>query len=310
MSRLGENTMRRVRIQALLVGAGLVAASVLGLAGTAQADSTDGVTAPDAVVTQDTGVHTVAITIGSAMAGQLDSLMVSSDLTTSVGGSFAGISASSAGGSCTGSAGDWDCEPGTGGWTTGAIDVEVDTAKATPCEPAAPGGLKPVCIIATLSVQILDMGTVGWAHGSIEVVSDQPTAQPTKAATSAAAVVRTTTRAASARAAAQPSAAASSAAAAASASPSASPSPSPSPSLTPSAGPSVAAVSAAPVVPSAPVDIDAADTAASSSGAQGVEVAVPIVVLVLAGAFMLWRRAARGRRRGDESAPGPDESDE
>jgi hypothetical protein len=73
----------------------------------------------------------------------------------------------------------------------------------------------------------------------------------------------------------------------------------------------VASTSADSVSSSAPVVLDAAPVASTSSGAHTVEVAIPIVIVVLALLFMGWRLGGRKRRGGEGGeGSGGDESGE
>jgi hypothetical protein len=121
--------MRTKSIRGLVIV--LVVAGGLSVGGVSQAQTIDGVTVPNAMLTAGTGNQVVDITIsaGSPVIGSADQLVPATEE-----GYAVGISAAGAGGSCTAfSSASWSCEPGGSGWRAGSIQLTISTAKATPC---------------------------------------------------------------------------------------------------------------------------------------------------------------------------------
>jgi len=272
--------MRAGFIRCAVVLLTAAAGSIFG--GVAQAETVDGVTVPRADLTAGTGNQVVDITIsaGSPVVGSADQLALSTE-----DGYAVGITAAGAGGACTsiGSAA-WSCEPTGSGWRAGAIQLTISTAKAMSC-----------CGSLPLALQIIGAGTPIDVYGSIFIGAAPPTTAPTPVVTktkrpqptSAPSTTRTTQQAdqrtSSPSATPKPSA---------SASPSGSATPTGTGSVSSSPDASAAAVSSA---ASLPAVVDAAD-ARSSSSSTWIFGGVAIAVLLLAAAFMEWRRRVLSRR--------------
>jgi hypothetical protein len=259
----------------------LVTVGWLGIGSAAQADTVDGVTVPHADLTQGTGTQTVDVTIssGSLVVGRSVQVVVS---TTSVA---TGISASGAGGTCSGSSGGWICVPSGSVWRAGVIQLYVSTATAMPC-----------CGSDPLSVQIVGDGMPIDVYGSIHVGAPLVTSAPTTSAPKP----RPTTAAPTTAARASTHSAATVEASTTSASPSASATHT---SARPSASPTVKAVvttSPPATVSSAPAVADTADASSSSAGTTVAEfLAAALLLGAVAGAW-IWR--SKRRRDPDTSA--------
>jgi len=281
--------------------AGMAAVLSVAVAPLASADTGTGVSVSSVLLTQGTGTHAVSniiISAGSSLIGLTDSVEVTARQSPGMSW-FQGVSAGgSTGASCSAeSSVAWACTPGSSGWRAGDLIVSVSTAKAN-CT-AASSTSQSVCQLDTIGIYAVDVPGPGsdaqtWASGAeVEITarSAAPTTHPVTAHSSPA--TRTV-------AAAKPSPAASH-------SVSRSPSPSPSPSTE---VPAATALTSTLERSSAPAAIDAVNTAATSSTAHTLEVAVPFVIVVLVVAFVGWRLG--GRRRRDRAAgrgPG-DESGE
>jgi hypothetical protein len=271
----------------------LVVAGGMTAGGVAQAETVDGVTVPNAVLTAGTGNQVVDITIsaGSPVVGS------SFQLTPDTEDGYAvGISAAGVGGSCTEfSSASWSCEPTGSGWHAGSIRLTISTAEATPC-----------CGTLPLSLQIVGDGTPIDVYGSIAIdAAPQTSAPTTKAPTKAPTTVATKTeRSEPTSAPATTKSADQAAQQASSAATTSSPAASPSKSAAVAAGASVApstsaSATAAGTVSSAanlPATVDAADAKSSSSSPWILGGVAVVVVLLAAGAFA-GRRVRASRRR-------------
>ncbi|MBR7827653.1 hypothetical protein KDK95_15145 [Actinospica sp. MGRD01-02] len=274
----------------------LVAAAWVTVGGVAHADTVYGVTVPDAAFTAGTGTQTLDITIApnSRVVGSADQVGVSS-----VAGLVTGISASGAGGTCSGSPGAWICQPSGTTWRAGDIRVYVSTATAT-C-----GNSMEVCGREPLTADVDGAGLPIEITGSIFIGAaptpspspTTPAAQPSKAAPSSAPTTPASTRAAAEQAA---TVAASQVRAPASTSPSPPSPPATSASPPRSASPTTeassasrtkAAVAAASSPPSGVVDL--ADTSSSSTMAV---VGLAIAFLLVGATSSAWIRRNRRER--------------
>ena len=151
----------------------LIAVGGLTGGGVAEAETVDGVTVPNAVLTAGTGNQVVDITIspGSPVIGSEDQLAPSTE-----DGYAVGITAAGAGGVCTAfSSASWSCEPGGSGWRAGSIQLTISTAKATPC-----------CGTLPLALQIIGAGSPVDVYGSIFINAAAPSAAPTHTPTAVA----------------------------------------------------------------------------------------------------------------------------
>ncbi|WP_034266042.1 hypothetical protein [Actinospica robiniae] len=274
----------------------------------------------------NTGTHTaqIRITADSPLVGA----DVPVDFTVNEASGiawFGGLSASGeSGASCgkqsaSGTKISWKCVPGSSGWSVGSLAVSVDTATTKTACTLLPSGEMWECTADSVDFGGPDAPAAGstasdggtWSAGfAIEIVPGPApcaAAPPPCSASDTAAAKTTAPHAASssAPAAGHTSAAAGSTTTNAEAAASTSGSSFVSAPASASAAGSDASASPTdvPVASSAPAVLDAVPTAsASGSGSNGIEVALPIVLVVLAVAFFGWRFSTRRRRPG-----GPDD---
>lgn len=210
--------------------------------------------------------------------GQQFVLGVSGAMLTDIGDSFGAVTAGSTGGSCSGSANYWYCDPGSSGWQQGAIDLQISTQKATSCSGS---GVNEQCSAASIGVTMFgdNFSVLGSTSGSIQIKATQTASAPSSPAADKSSA---------------PSAGHTQAVVAAKSSAKASVSASPSAATGAPTAAVAADVTSVSAESSAPVVLDAAKTAKSSSTSHVVAGGIPVAILVLVLGFITWRF---GRRR-------------